>query len=60
MTDNEKRRVREFFLQNNDDYSVILKLSDDQTNTEMHHEFPNIVKQKLNEHKTLFTNVLES
>ncbi len=60
MTDNEKKRVREFFLQNNDDYSVILKLSDDQTDLEMQHEFPTIVKQKLNEHKPLFTNVLES
>lgn len=50
MTDNEKRRVREFFLQNNDDYSVILKLNDDQTDTVMQHEFPTIVKQKLNEY----------
>jgi hypothetical protein len=60
MTDNEKIRVREFFLENNDDYLKILKLSNDQTNTEMQHEFPAIVKQKLNERKPLFTNVLES
>ena len=60
MTDNEKKRVREFFLQNNDDYLKILKLSDNQTDLEMQNEFPAIVKQKLNEHKPLFTNVLES
>jgi hypothetical protein len=60
MTDNEKIRVREFFLQNKDDYSRILKLSDDQSDIEMQHEFPSRVIQKLNEHKPIFTSMLES
>ena len=60
MTDNEKRRVREFFLQNDDDYSRILKLSDDQSDIEMQHEFPDRIIEKLREKRDLFASVLES
>ena len=49
MTDNEKIRVREFFLQNDNDYSVILKLSDDQSVFEMQHKFPDRIIEKLHE-----------
>jgi len=60
MTDNEKIRVREFFLQNKDDYSRILKLSDDQSDIEMQHEFPDRIIEKLDEKKNLFATYLES
>ena len=60
MTTNEKIRVREFFLQNDNEYSRILKLSatDDQSDIEI--EFPSRVIQKLNEYKPIFTSMLES
>ena len=60
MTDNEKRRVREFFFQNDDDYSRILKLSDDQSVFEMQHKFPDRIIEKLREKRDLFASVLES
>lgn len=60
MTDNEKRRVREFFLQNDDDYSVILKLNDDQRDIEMQHKFPDRIIEKLHEKRDLFASYLES
>ena len=60
MTDNEKRRVREFFLQNDDDFSVILKLNDDQPDIEMQHKFPDRIIEKLHEKRDLFASYLES
>ena len=60
MTDNEKRRMREFFLQNDDDYSRILKLSDDPSVFEMQHKFPDRIIEKLDEKKNLFATYLES
>jgi hypothetical protein len=60
MTDNEKRRVREFFLQNDDDYSVVLKLNDDQRDIEMQHKFPDRIIEKLHEKRDLFASYLES
>jgi len=60
MTTNEKNRVKKFFLQNNDNYSFILQLNDEQPDIEMQQEFPSRVIQKLNEHKPFFTSMLQS
>ena len=60
MTDNEKRRMREFFLQNDDDYSRILNLSDNPSVFEMQDKFPDRIIEKLHEKKNLFATYLES
>ena len=60
MTDNEKRRVKELFLENDNEYSKILKLNDDQPDLEMQHKFPDRIIEKLHEKRDLFAIYLES